>query len=103
MTNGYGKLLPIGSIVKLKNMDKKVMITGLLSILPSDKNRLKDYSGCFYPEGMIDNKCILFDTEEIDELIYVGYVNDEEREYKKSLNDDIELIKSMVINFREDK
>ena len=100
--NRYGKLLPIGSIVKLNNMDKKIMITGILCTSLEDKNIIKDYSGCFYPEGILTgNQLVLFDVSDIDELIYVGYVNDEEKEYKKSLNDSIEVLKSALIKYKE--
>ncbi len=100
--NRYGKLLPIGSIVKLNNMNKKIMITGILCTSETNKNIVKDYCGCFYPEGILTgNKLVLFDVKDIDELIYVGYVDNEEREFKKSLNDNIEVLKSALNKYKE--
>ena len=92
--NRYGKLLPIGSVVKLKKTEKKIMIIGLLCLGENDENnRLYDYSGCVYPEGVLTgNKNILFNQEDIDELYYVGYNDNEERLYKKNINDNMNIL-----------
>jgi len=101
--NRYGKLLPIGSIVKLKNVDKKIMVTGVLAVGQSDKKIMKDYSGCFFPEGILTgNKLVLFDQEDISEPIYLGYIDSEEKEFKKNINDNMELLKSAVKKYKED-
>ena len=49
------KLLPIGSVVKLKNGQKRLMITGFLQMEQDEKGQknIWDYSGCLYPEGML--------------------------------------------------
>ena len=99
--NRYGLLLPIGSVVKLKNMDKKIMVNGLLSV---SQDVVKDYSGCLYPEGMLSgNECVLFDQEDIEELIFKGYVDEDEISFKKSLNDNVELMKSALKKYKEEK
>ena len=52
------KLLPIGIVVKLKNGQKRLMITGFLQ-MEQDENGQKniwDYSGCLYPEGMLTSE-----------------------------------------------
>lgn len=102
MVNRYRLLLPIGSIVKLKNIDKKIMIVGILSTSQNDSKKVNDYSGCFFPEGMMTgNKCILFDQEDIEDLIYIGYVDDEENEYKKNLSQYMETLKSAIKKYKE--
>ena len=52
------KLLPIGSVVKLKNGQKRLMITGFLQMEQDEKGQknIWDYSGCLYPEGMLTSE-----------------------------------------------
>jgi Uncharacterized protein conserved in bacteria len=81
------KLLPIGSIVLLKNGQKKVMIYGRKQI-QSGTNNLWDYISCLYPEGNIDeNHCYLFNHEDIDKLIFIGYQDEEELNYQEFLGE----------------
>ena len=70
--------LPIGSVVLLKGAEKKVMVCGRLQVQPGD-NKVYDYSGCMYPEGILDTKQMyLFDNEDIDKLYYVGMQDEDE-------------------------
>lgn len=91
------KYLPIGTVVLLKNANKKVMITGFASISKDTGNKIFDYSGCMYPEGFMSyNEVLVFDHSQIGEIVNMGYVNDEEIEFKNELNDKIdELINSV--------
>ena len=81
------KLLPIGSVVILKNATKKLMIMGFYSSSTDDKDKIFDYCGCLYPEGLIssDNN-LLFNHDQIDKIFYIGYKNEEEIEFKNNLN-----------------
>ncbi|NMA50869.1 MAG: DUF4176 domain-containing protein [Mollicutes bacterium] len=79
--------LPIGSIVKLKNIDKKVMVMGFCSISKEESGKVYDYSGCFYPEGyMAADKTCLFDNEDVEEVIAYGFKDEEEKSFKNKLN-----------------
>ena len=63
------------------------MITGFCSVAEDDMDKVYDYSGCIYPEGYLSsNKICLFDHNQISELFYLGYENEEESEFKKTLN-----------------
>lgn len=74
--------LPIGTIVILKNSNQKIMINGYFG--SDDKKTVYEYTGCIYPEGIIDsNKGLLFNHNSIKEIIYNG-LNDDE--VKKHLN-----------------
>lgn len=80
--------LPIGSIVLLKNGDKKVMVTGFCTTPNDNKNKIYDYSGCVYPEGVINsNEVCLFNNNQIAQVLFKGYENDEEIAFKKKLID----------------
>ena len=82
------KYLPLGTIVILKNMKKRLMITGFCQIeKEDDKETRYDYCGCMYPEGHIGFKnVILFNHDQIGEIYYLGFAEDEEeKEFKTNL------------------
>jgi hypothetical protein len=72
-------LLPIGSVVLLKNGKKKVMVYGIKQTDQSSGIEY-DYISVLYPEGnMGDGTQFLFNHEDIDDIFFRGY-EDEERE-----------------------
>lgn len=74
-------LLPIGSIVLLKDATKKLMIIGVLQVKP-DENKVYDYLGIPYPEGYIgENNNFLFSHEDINDIIFTGYSNPERENF----------------------
>ena len=76
--------LAIGSIVLLKNGNKKLMIYGRFQIDVTD-GEIYDYVGCLYPEGNISVEySFLFNNEDVDEIIFEGYRDVEEEEYINS-------------------
>lgn len=80
----YEKFLPIGTVVMLKNGYKRVMITGYKCFF--DKDKIYDYSGCLYPEGIISYKnTLLFNHSQIVQVYHVGLINDSFKEYNSSL------------------
>lgn len=83
----HKKYLPLGSIVLLKNGKKRVMITGFCLLTP-DKNKVYDYAGCIYPEGMLSStRTFLFDHDQIQEIYFLGFQDEEEKEFKQKLNE----------------
>lgn len=98
------KFLPIGSVVLLKGGTKKAMITGFCSIAAEDKTKVYDYSGCTYPEGYLNsNQICLFDHDQIEEIYFIGYEDEEEKEFKISLNDVIKEYQIEEAENKEDK
>lgn len=74
--------LPIGSVVLLKDAQKKVMITGYTPIDMETKNKIYEYLGCVFPEGIIkSDENILFDTKDIDKIFFKGFVNEEQESF----------------------
>lgn len=72
------KYLPIGSVVLLDGGEKKLMVTGYCVRTSENPNKIYDYSGCFYPEGIIrSNESAIFDHHQIKEIFFTGYYNDE--------------------------
>ncbi len=87
------KYLPIGTVVLLKNAKKKVMITGFASMSPDTGDTVYDYSGCMYPEGFInyDQVCV-FNHDQIDQVFFKGFADQEEADFKKKLVEELEKI-----------
>lgn len=80
------KYLPIGSVVMLKGGTKRVMITGFCTVPNEDKEKVYDYSGCLYPEGVISTEqVLLFNHSDIEKIYYLGYIDDEEKKFKERL------------------
>lgn len=77
--------LPIGSVVLLKNAEKKLMICGRVQIQESD-GRLFDYSACLYPEGMLSpDRIYLFNHEDIVRVCSMGLQDEEELELREKI------------------
>lgn len=83
-------LLPIGSVVTLKEGTKKLMIYGRVQF-NSDTDTAYDYLGCFYPEGNIGEEYnFLFNHDDIETVHFIGFVDAEEQAYLHEINDFLE-------------
>jgi len=70
--------LPIGSVVSLRDYERKIMIIGVLQFAGDDQSRLFDFSGVAYPEGLIDpNYNYAFDRSQIERIHHLGYIDEE--------------------------
>lgn len=82
------RYLPIGSVVKLKNNNKSIMITGYYSVEYARDLEIYDYSGCAYPEGvMIKSSYCSFNQSDIKEVLFEGYKTDEYKTLTNGLNE----------------
>ena len=80
------ELLPIGSVVLLKDSTKRVMIVGLKQ-QQENESKIWDYSGCLYPEGILDpDHLFLFDREQIQTLFFIGFQDGEGMQFMVGLN-----------------
>lgn len=87
MNNVGEKYLPIGTVVMLKGASKRLMITGFCSMATENENEMFDYSGCMYPEGFLSSdQTALFNHDQIAQIYHMGLVDDEEKQFKTSLN-----------------
>lgn len=77
--------LPLGTIVLLKDGNKKIMIIGF-TVIEENSEKMFDYLGCLYPEGVLSSsKNLLFNNSDIAEVVNVGYVDEEEYVFKNKL------------------
>ena len=82
------KYLPIGTVVLLQNGTKKVMINGYC---PVTDGKIYDYSGVLYPEGVVDpTKSLIFNHNQIGQIFYMGYQDEEQKEFFIKLNELVE-------------
>ena len=80
------KYLPIGTVVLLKDATKRLMITGYCSAKPEEVDKVYDYVGMLFPEGnLVGDEVALFNHDQITEILYMGYKNEEEIEFKDKL------------------
>lgn len=80
------KFLPIGSVVLLKDSQKRIMIVGVKQ-KQVDSDKVWDYSACLYPEGILEpDKLFLFDAEQIERLYFIGLQDGEGLAFLNYLN-----------------
>ncbi|MBE5881914.1 MAG: DUF4176 domain-containing protein [Lachnospiraceae bacterium] len=88
-------LLPIGSVVLLKNSTKRVMIIGVCQVGANDPTRVWDYVGAPFPEGFLGpDKTYLFDGEQIERIYSVGYQDEEQFAFKVKADAAMENIRN---------
>ena len=81
-------LIPIGSIVKLKEAEKRLMIIGILQ--KNGDGRMYDYMGCPYPEGFLDDENLfLFNHEDLETVSFIGFDDVERQIFIKNLQKEL--------------
>ena len=89
------KILPLGSIVYLKEGNKKVMIIARGLVTKSGDGFIYfDYGGVPYPEGMVDDQLAYFQADAITKVIFEGFSDYDEEATA-------ERIKAFVANHPE--
>lgn len=76
MANQDRKQLPLGSIVKINHSDTNLMIVSHFPIATiNNQQGYFDFGATRLPEGMINQELILFNREDILEIIFIGYID----------------------------
>ena len=80
------------------------MVTGFCSVDNNDQEKMYDYTGCLYPEGIINsNEICLFDNNQIEQVFFKGYVDEEETKFKEDLNKTLaNMSNTLEEDFEED-
>ncbi|MBO5460391.1 MAG: DUF4176 domain-containing protein [Ruminococcus sp.] len=80
------EFLPLGSIVKLRGSIRKAIIVsrGLLTVI-DNRALYFDYGGALYPEGIVGDQILYFNHQDIEEVVFRGYENEENTEMVKHL------------------
>lgn len=96
-------LLPVGSVVTLKGSKKKYMVAGYSQ---ENKGKIFEYKGIDYIYGYNLSDIKLFNTDDISEVLFMGYYNMSNlyflTEYKKYVdiirNIDVDKFYQQIIN-----
>lgn len=80
-------LLPIGSVVMLKNAKKALMIFGIKQLASERPDEEFDYIGVLYPEGNMGSQFqYLFNHEDIVEVLFTGYETEERKKFLEEIS-----------------
>lgn len=75
-------ILPIGTVVKLKGINTKIIICGYCSESENESNYVWDYSGFGFPLGYTKPDMIVsFDSDQIETIITYGFQDEEQLSY----------------------
>lgn len=82
----YTHRLPAGTVVLLKNANKRLMIVGYQRYALGEPEKIYDYAGVYFPEGFLaPDKIALFDHDQIDRIIFMGLQSGEQIAYGEAL------------------
>ncbi len=93
-------ILPLGSIVKLKQTansenETKFIIVGRF-LINQDTNDFAEYMGYVFPLGYQgENVVVFFDNEHIQEVVFEGYLDEEERRVSNEIVKEINKRRSI--------
>ena len=76
-------ILPLGSIVKIKGIESKIMIVGVNQLVDGTNY---NYVGYIHPYGFVGIKKMLsFNAPLIEEVIFKGYKDEETEEFYEDI------------------
>lgn len=88
-------LLPVGSVVLLREGNHRLMVIGYCQKLINQPDKIYDYVGCLFPEGFISaEKNYLFNREQIDKVYHVGYQSDGQFAFSEKMESAIVRLRS---------
>lgn len=79
MAEEKSEFLPLGSIIRINGSVKKLMVLAR-GVFPRIKGEITyyDYGVCTYPEGIIGDSLIYINHEDIQEVVFPGYRDEDE-------------------------
>lgn len=87
-------ILPIGSVVKLKNGEVKLMIINRAPLYNQNGEiGYFDYSACIYPNGKVEDQVYFFNDENIQKVYFEGYKDEQEELFQKEYKEKIKNVK----------
>lgn len=72
------EILPLGSVVKLKKIEREIMIVGLypISISQDGIPFIYGYIGVNLPVGIMGEESVCFNSADIENILFWGYASD---------------------------
>lgn len=88
-------ILPIGSVVLLKEGSHRVMIIGYCQKMIGHDEKLYDYVACLYPEGFMSaDQNLLFNQDQVDIVYNVGYQTDGQFAFARKVEDTLQRLRA---------
>lgn len=87
--NESNQLLPVGSVVYLKDGTIRLVILAVGQLVSSEDNDLPvfyDYLAGLYPQGFDENHMYYFNSEDIDEVSFSGLNDSESKRYQNVIS-----------------
>ncbi len=85
----YKDLLPIGSIVRLTDGERRLMICGRI-VSQAGTDKIYDYVGCIYPQGIEDSdNMYFFNRDVIEDIYFIGFQDKEELIFRHEMLDQL--------------
>lgn len=85
-------VLPLGTVVKAAGEEVPVMIVGY-GLMNSEDETTYDYAAVIFPVGLLPDKMVLFNENQIEDIIFIGYQNVRSLKYRQKVSDYIKKIK----------
>ncbi|HBC90467.1 MAG TPA: hypothetical protein DCZ00_03375 [Lactococcus sp.] len=80
-------MLAIGSIVYLSDGNQKIMILNRGPVVEQNGEQvIFDYTGALYPNGLDPEQVYYFNDDDIDEVVFEGYKDEEEERFRTLYN-----------------
>lgn len=77
------EILPLGSVVHLKEGTAKIMVIGRGVIFEQDGHDVyTDYCGVLVPTGFDADNGIFFNTDDVDKVVFKGYSDEDEERFQ---------------------
>ncbi len=99
------KILPIGSVVILKQGKQKLMIINRVPLYNNEGTiGYFDYAACVYPVGQTDQQMYFFNEEDIKDICFEGYRDESEEAYCKVYMENIQKVRypKLQLKFEEE-
>lgn len=95
-------ILPLGSVVQLKNGERKLMIISRASLY-NYRGTIGyfDYAGCLHPVGQNGQQTFFFNKEDIEEVYYEGYIDEEEEKYQELYEKEMRNVKYPKLDIQQ--
>ncbi|MCT0078121.1 DUF4176 domain-containing protein [Lactococcus lactis] len=96
-------ILPLGTVVTLQKGDITLMIVGRAQLF-NDNGVIGyfDYSALAYPQGVVaEQEFAFFNDEDIDEILFEGYRNDQEIEFAESYEENISKVEYQKMTLKD--
>ena len=102
----YKNMLPLGSVVRLKEAEVNVMIIGRVIVNGND-SQIYDYVSCVYPIGIAgQNEMVFFNRDAIELVKFIGFQDEEELSFRSEVLDqlgEVELVNGQLVSKEENK